>query len=154
DRHHEGDQLPPESALCELFGVSHMTIRRALEVLATGGRVVSVRGRGTYVARRGVTKAMSNQRFSETMPTHGRIPSSRLLRGELRRATPQDARALQLADDAMVAQLERLRLGDDIAMCVEYTTLPADRFPTILGQDLTGSLYELIRTHYATPIHP
>lgn len=154
DLHREGDRLPPESALCELFGVSHMTIRRALGVLSAGGRVVSVRGRGTYVARAGVTKAMSNQSFSETMRAQGRIPASRLLRGELRAATSQEARVLRLEGDAMVVHLERLRLGDDIPMCVEYTTLPAGRFPTILGHDLTGSLYELIRTQFATPIHP
>lgn len=154
DLHEEGDQLPPESVLCDLFGVSHMTIRRTLEVLAKGGRVFSVRGRGTYVARGGITKAMSNQSFSETMLAQGRIPSSQLLRGELRVATRTEVDTLYLADGDMVVHVERLRLGDEIPMCVEYSTLPAARFPTILGHDLSGSLYDLIRAQFATPIYP
>jgi GntR family transcriptional repressor for pyruvate dehydrogenase complex len=46
----EGDRLPAEPELCDLFGVGRSTVREAMRVLANRG-VVNVRhGGGTYVA--------------------------------------------------------------------------------------------------------
>lgn len=44
-----GDQLPPESAICKQFNVSHMTARRAIDMLAQQGIVNTEKGRGTFV---------------------------------------------------------------------------------------------------------
>lgn len=45
----EGHKIPTEMELCELFGVSRVTIRRALEGLVDRGYLVRTRGRGSYV---------------------------------------------------------------------------------------------------------
>lgn len=44
-----GDQLPPEGALCELFGVSRITVREALKKLNMMGLVEIKQGKGTFV---------------------------------------------------------------------------------------------------------
>lgn len=44
-----GDQLPPEAALCELFGVSRITVREALKKLNMMGLVEIKQGKGTFV---------------------------------------------------------------------------------------------------------
>ena len=44
-----GDQLPPEPALCELFGVSRVTVREALKKLNMMGLVDIKQGKGTFV---------------------------------------------------------------------------------------------------------
>jgi GntR family transcriptional regulator len=44
-----GDQLPSEAQLCERYGVSPMTVRRAINALADQGVVVAEQGRGTFV---------------------------------------------------------------------------------------------------------
>jgi GntR family transcriptional regulator len=49
-----GEQLPPEPALCEQFGVSRITLRRAVSDLEREGLVERVQGRGTFV-RAGAT---------------------------------------------------------------------------------------------------
>lgn len=154
DRRRPGEQLPPEQQLAALFRVSHMTIRRALELLSGGGRIRSVRGRGTFVAAPTVTKAMANQSFSETMRLQGRVPSARVLGAELAPAATEESSTLGVAEDAMVIRIRRLRLGDDIAMCLESTSVLAERFATLLGCDLTGSLYELLQSRFATTVHP
>jgi GntR family transcriptional regulator len=43
-----GQQLPPEPALCEQFGVSRITLRRAVSDLEQDGLLERVQGRGTY----------------------------------------------------------------------------------------------------------
>ena len=44
-----GDQLPSESQLCDRYGVSPMTVRRAINLLADQGVVIAEQGRGTFV---------------------------------------------------------------------------------------------------------
>jgi GntR family transcriptional regulator len=44
------DPLPSESQLMQEHGVARGTVRQAIETLRTEGLVVTIRGRGTYVA--------------------------------------------------------------------------------------------------------
>ena len=44
-----GDQLPPEPALCEMYGVSRITVREALKKLNMMGLVEIKQGKGTFV---------------------------------------------------------------------------------------------------------
>jgi DNA-binding GntR family transcriptional regulator len=44
-----GDQLPSEAQLVERYGVSPMTVRRAINLLADQGVVIAEQGRGTFV---------------------------------------------------------------------------------------------------------
>lgn len=45
-----GDPIPTEQALCEMFGVSRMTVNRALRELVTAGLLVRHKGAGSFVA--------------------------------------------------------------------------------------------------------
>jgi GntR family transcriptional regulator len=44
-----GDRLPSEAQLCERYGVSPMTVRRVINILADQGVVTAEQGRGTFV---------------------------------------------------------------------------------------------------------
>lgn len=44
-----GDQLPSEAQLVERYGISPMTVRRAINILVDQGVVVAEQGRGTFV---------------------------------------------------------------------------------------------------------
>lgn len=48
----EGARLDPERQLAEDYGVSYMTVRRAMKELRERGVVVSVHGKGTFIAKR------------------------------------------------------------------------------------------------------
>jgi GntR family transcriptional regulator len=47
----EGTQIPTEVELCEIYKVSRITVRRALDELAQLGFIHRVRGQGTFVAK-------------------------------------------------------------------------------------------------------
>lgn len=44
-----GWKLPSEAELTEVYGVARVTVRRAIAELVQAGRLVVVRGRGTFV---------------------------------------------------------------------------------------------------------
>jgi len=52
-----GDMLPPESALCDQYGVSRITVRSAILRLVDRGLLVRKRGVGTFVTGRDRTSA-------------------------------------------------------------------------------------------------
>ena len=51
-----GDTVPPETALCKEYGVSRMTVRKGLAILANEGYIFSVPGKGSYVQKPEVNK--------------------------------------------------------------------------------------------------
>src|SRR5665647_811423 len=51
-----GDTVPPETALCKEYGVSRMTVRKGLAILASEGYIFSVPGKGSYVQKPEVNK--------------------------------------------------------------------------------------------------
>ena len=47
-----GSKLPPERDLATEYGVAYNTVRRAMDLLRERGLIVTMHGRGTYVAER------------------------------------------------------------------------------------------------------
>ncbi|GAA1772769.1 winged helix-turn-helix domain-containing protein [Streptomonospora arabica] len=46
-----GARLPAERDLAEEYGVAYMTVRRAMQVLRERGVIVTVHGKGTFIAQ-------------------------------------------------------------------------------------------------------
>lgn len=47
-----GTRLPPERDIAEEYGVAYNTVRSAMRVLRERGYIVTLHGRGTFVAER------------------------------------------------------------------------------------------------------
>lgn len=137
-----GDRLPSDAELCARFDVSRMTARQAVDVLLADGLVIRRRGHGTFIADRPVPRLLGSPlSFTASMRRRGRTASSTLLAVGLMAPEPGDTMALDLADDADVVVVERLRLADGIPMAIERAAL-APQLSAILGRDLsTGSLH-------------
>jgi GntR family transcriptional regulator len=58
-----GSQLPSETALIARYGVSRVTVRRALAVLVNDGLVLVAQGRGYFVRTRPRVRRLSADRF-------------------------------------------------------------------------------------------
>ncbi|MGI5151921.1 GntR family transcriptional regulator [Plantactinospora sp. CA-294935] len=139
-----GSRLPSEKDLAVRFEVSRMTVRQALDALATDGRVERVPGLGTFVRRPTVAMGPHLTSFTEDMRSRGLRPSSRLVAIEEVAASPEVALDLGVEVDSPVIRLERLRFADDEPMCLEDAHLPA-RFQRVLeAAELEGSLHEVL----------
>lgn len=146
----QGDQLPSELQLSGEFGVSPMTVRRALQVLIDAGRVVAVRGKGTFVQRPGVVNRMEMRSFTQAVKSAGMEPSTQLLWASTSPSDKALAALLDIAPGAMAYRIERLRFADEQPIALEVVSLSADKYPGLLGMDLTRPLHELLATHFNT----
>jgi GntR family transcriptional regulator len=146
--------MPTERALAERYGCSLITIRHALGELVREGRIERTRGRGTFVLQpridRDIAGAMS---FSEEMQRRGLDPTTRVVTARIEPAGEAIAASLEIAADAPVVYLERVRLGGGEPLLLEQARLPADRFPGLLAFDFERrSLYDILSERYATRI--
>jgi GntR family transcriptional regulator len=67
-------RLPSEAELAEQYGVARVSVRRAIERLRERGKVVTVHGRGTYVAAKSLARACDFPAFPrEPKPFSARI---------------------------------------------------------------------------------
>jgi len=149
-----GDPLPSDAALCREFGVSRMTARNAVQRLAEEGLISREPGRGSFVAiPPSHRRANSLLSFSDEMRRQGRVPTSRLLRREMRPAKPDESRDLRLREGEQVVALVRIRMADDEALAVELVALHGRCAGVVMQADLeSGSLHEVLRTGGFVPV--
>jgi len=148
-----GDALPPERTLAPRFGVSRMTLRRAVEELVREGRLVRRHGAGTYVAEPKIAQGLAVTSFSEDMRQRGAVPSSRTLQVDEVMAGAQLGRRLEIAPGERVVRVVRLRLADDAPMALETLHVPQSIAPGLDGEALRDhSFYELLAQRYGVEL--
>ena len=134
-----GGALPPERRIAEHYGVSRVTVRKALEQLAANGAIESRHGSGHYVSRRLVSPLSGLRGFSEELAARGMKPSSRWIERAMMFPDPEESLSLGLAPGQRAARLTRLRCADDEPIALEVTAMPAWALPN--PGAVTESLY-------------
>jgi GntR family transcriptional regulator len=151
--------LPPEPVLCAEYGVSRITLRRAVDGLVADGHLVREQGRGTYVTRPGIRHEYRESfvhriaGFSSVMSETGAQVGTSVLTQRVVVAPPSVAAELRLSPADDVVELVRLRSVDGAPNHVAHTYLPESLFPKSAEQDFSqGSLYEYLRREYAADL--
>ena len=149
----EGDPIPTEREICDTYGVSRITVRRAINELVREGYLISQQGRGTFVARPKIQRQLSQLRsFSEEIGSAGLRPGSRLLSLRQEPALGDVAVALRLDEGDWIWIVERLRLVDDEPTIVSTAQLRLPPHVTLTPAQLhgQGSLWATLRTQGVT----
>lgn len=149
------DGLPPgtpvaaERTLSEQFHISRSTVRQAMHDLAVEGRIVRLRGRGTFVATPKLTQRLQLTSYTRDMNRQGLRPGSRLIDASVVESERDVADALTLPLGAMVTRLERVRYANGEAMAVETVYLDNERFPEVeMHFTEDTSLYAVLEKEY------
>jgi GntR family transcriptional regulator len=105
-----GDTLPKEEALCESFGVSRITVRRALADLAAQGLVERRQGIGTFVPR-DLPQPRDHPTLSlvDSLRKTADETQVQVLRVEQEAPPPEVARSLELGEAEKAVHAVRLR---------------------------------------------
>jgi GntR family transcriptional regulator len=144
------ERLPSERELCEKFGVSRMTARQALKELERDGLVFSRVGKGTFVSELKIDQQLRNLTgFSQDISTRGARPSSMVLLAQMITANAHLASVLKLMQGAEVIELSRLRLSNELPLCIEIAHIPHYLCPNLLKYDFAHeSLYAVFQHDY------
>jgi GntR family transcriptional regulator len=142
-----GDRIAPERELAEQYGVSVITVRRALDELAREQRIERTRGRGTFVLPPRIDRNLDEPlTFTEEMQRRGIDPQTRLIATRDEVAGEAVAAGLQLEVGAPTVFIERLRLADGQPLLLEQVHLSSRRFPGLLRANLErDSLYAVLK---------
>jgi len=144
------EALPPERDLAEEFGVSRITVRKALDALVGEGLLIRRQGAGTFVAAR-VEKSFSKlSSFSEDMISRGRRPERVWLSRSSGTVTPDESLTLGLSPGSTVYRFSRIRYADGSPMALEYSAIPGFCLPS--ENEVGDSLYEALDAHGARPV--
>lgn len=121
----QGTRLRPERELTEEWGISRVTLRKALQHLVTEGVLSSSHGRGWYVASGEPTTEFPNtlESFSETARRMGLVASAAVVSSRRGSASLDEAEKLAVAPGTPVLRLERIRKMDDVSIAVDSTVV-------------------------------
>lgn len=149
-----GEMIPSEWDLSEIYGVSRLTVRRAIDDLVRDGLLIRKHGVGTFVAHTSVAQIYPSElSFTRNMEQIGRTPGSRVVSLETVPAALEIAQRLGVEAGDPVFELVRLRLADGLPLILETAYLSAVRFPNLAEADLTdASLYNFLSTNHQVDI--
>lgn len=136
-----GDQLPSEKELEAQFGVSRVTVRRALQELANDGKIQSIAGKGSFVLKPKIEPLTALTSFSENMRAQGYIPSYRNAEVSIIIPSPKLREILKLQTGEKAVNLKREMLANGLPMALQdayfseriYSRNPALFVPEVIS---------------------
>jgi GntR family transcriptional regulator len=149
-----GDALPTEGDLERRFGVSRITIRRALDELVSEGVIVRQQGRGTFVRQPRIAQELPQLiSWSEQMRALGYEPGSIHSEVELVEPSSELRSALAMLPGEMLVLVRRLRSTNGEPVCIMSNYLPEKLVPGLDREGLLGdSLYATLAAHGIVPV--
>jgi GntR family transcriptional regulator len=146
----EGDKLPSERELCEIYDISRATVRQAIHELEIEGYVYIKKGIGSFVMDRRFNQEMSGlYSYTEYMKGLGKTISTKLIDFTQMKCNERLAEKMKCETGADIYRFTRVRYADNEPMLVVTTHLPCRRFPDLDEKRLIdGSLYSLLKDEY------
>ena len=124
------EKIPSEAELSEEYGVSRITVRRAIEDLCADGYLTKMQGRGTFVGKPHIMRRLSQSKatrsFSEICREAGVTPGAHLIERQIVPVRPDEQEFFGLGPDALLVYVHRIRTADGLAVCDENMFVPYD----------------------------
>lgn len=141
-----GDKIMTEAEMAREYGVSLITVRKAVGSLMEKGLVVRKQGKGTFVTKPKYSRNMKKlQSFTEMCEQMGVKPGARVLENRLIAADKKVANRLGIEPGSNVVYISRLRLADGEPVQVEKSYFPL-KYAFLLEEDLNdGSMFECLK---------
>jgi GntR family transcriptional regulator len=154
-RYKKGESIPSERELAGLYGVTRVTVQKAMDNLVQEGFIERIHGKGMFVLKNSATNVyLLNNETSDSIlgfsrEFQGRVKvSSQLLAFNVIQADATLAQHLEISPGENIWFIRRIRLLDGNPVLVEDSNIPQsiiDTIPEAILKD--GSLYGYIEEY-------
>ncbi|SON52301.1 phosphonate utilization transcriptional regulator PhnR [Vibrio tapetis] len=142
-------KLPSERKLAESFDTTRVTLREALSLLESEGKLYREDRRGWFIApeplRYDPTQTLN---FTGMALEQGRKPKTELLAAKAMLASKQASQLLNLAPFSDVYRVDRVRYLEDRPVVYVTNFIRPELFPNLLDFDLSLSLTDIYREQF------
>ncbi len=146
-----GSKIAAEQDLCIQYGVSRITVRKAISELEKQGILEKKQGKGTFVTVPAIHRKLhAVNSFHDTCRMNGQRPSTRTIASRTVTASVQDTDELGVAVGARVVETVRVHFADKVPVILEENHFSM-AYSYLLESDLNGSLYNLLSECGAEP---
>lgn len=148
------ERIPSEAELAEMYRVSRITVRKAIDDLVNDGFLYRIQGKGTYVRNDEVSHDLfSLASCTQEIESMGMTATRRVIRAEVVPADPRTAARLQVEEGSRVFLLERVYYADGHPINYTISYLALDAMPGLDEHDFSvESLYNVIENRYGVRI--
>lgn len=135
----DGARIPAEAEFCEIYGVSRITVRRALEDLQNAGYLEKIQGKGTFVRCKPMEQRLSKfYSFSEELRKRGLMEEATVLEMTRIPANQELADHLHIVTGKPVFRIVRIRKSEVGPYALEKSYIPAERVPDLTAERINS----------------
>lgn len=146
----ENEKIPSERELCEMYGLSRITVRNALHELEREEYIYKLHGKGSFVSLKSYKqKLVKIYSFTEEMKKIGKTPKTSVISFKVLPLDKRLANKMNLSMDRKVYQIKRLRLADDEPFIYETSYIPTNHFLRLTKEALENKpMYSIFMDDY------
>ena len=146
------DKIPTEPELSGTYGVSRITVRRAVDELCNEGYLVKKQGKGTFVCKpkllRKIERSNEVLSFSKACTMNGMTPGARVLDYQVSFARLDEQDFFGVDDKTKILYIKRVLTADDTPIMLENNFYVFDKFKFLQDEVLeNASLFEVLERH-------
>lgn len=140
--------IPDQNSLAKAFGVSRMTVKKALDILAMEGLIYRQRGAGTFVMKNALMAgrdSLVDEYEGLTTQMKGHKLVSKAIEFEIGFPSEKIREKLMVEENNPVYKIIRQRVVDDDLLILEHTYMPADLVPGLAKEHVESSIYAYVK---------
>lgn len=146
-----GDVIPSEKKLCERFGVSMGTVRKAIDELSAEGVLIRQQGRGTFVAQHSQDRYLFSYFHVVRQDGHREYPKVELVEYGRTKADAEAAARLGIEVGARLTRFVNLLSIGGEPVVIDEISVPESLFPRFSEKRLRErrtTLYQLYQEEF------
>jgi DNA-binding GntR family transcriptional regulator len=137
--------IPSERTLSDTLQISRMTVRKAIDILVSSGKLYRINHVGTFIKEQKLYQIFNTlMGFSDEVVAAGGKPSSKIISFNVISSDSLISQKLNIPKSSKVYQVKRLRKMDGKPMVIQESYYPCDLIH--LNQDIIkNSIYNYIQ---------
>lgn len=148
DKWVEGQRIPTEMDLCDIYHVSRITIRKAIDELVRENLLIRQRAKGTFVnhfSPEETTHVTLVKSFTKELLEQGKIVTTTKVEVAKIPADYRIAKYLNISPGEEVLLLKRVRAADKEFLAYFVTYIPFQDSFSLNAKDYYGSFYQYLQ---------